>query len=1099
MTTTVLIAHAKGEEAVAEKLAEPIRAAGYNVAYDGSVDIGDSQIGSASKFLSQYVPVVVCATINAMGTRWTKQVANAARNAGAKVFIVEMEQGVDTDAIAFNDSVARYWKSPSQAEKDLVSSLRKHYPPNADADGADDAISFEVKFADLGRILHLTNQSPVARSARKNLFLRHPRWELVCGDAYASRPAVFAELVSAFDRFIAQRQLAKDDLKLPVFWIGGRSGDGKSVLLLQLLRHVISQPDAPTVFMCGGPNDAVRLLSEFRTGMSGRFVIAVDDLHKASDWSAASHAIEHAANVQCDLVLLTCGPTPERTSFIRDKRSLVADTNFDTPDLSQADAVAIGQHLGVWIEAPNEKPPTLVEQVYWGLGGEHDLSRFAASLRERVDSEQEGLLAEVAALTWIDVPFPVDQINPLVKSRIEELAEQTQLHFEEVPGGYRFGHPALVKPIFDALTAERDRNIPLAVRLAKALSSVLRSMDPALHGLVINQIPSRLEQDPGVSPVDVLTALHGFCRSSNIGACIANTTVFRFDRLRLPSAVEQQWISIARTFRDNRSTEPITRARLATALATRERPENRDLDIAYRFLSESKLASHMGYMLTQLLVRKEAQRFLGPAIEWAAKHFDNRTLPNVVEAMLARHHADSRVRHLARRFIAQANVEDLRAQIVSVLSRHFEEESETLIRRWISLRRSSTQAGQILTDLVAKSGSPWIDLAFDWLKALPRRDQAWFRLAGTVIRKIEADHPFADEMRVIAGEAISIDESGELFEAFSERVGELDVSELLEQRIEARWGHHDALSIFAKIWRHSGSPNDRMMARLEQATNWAVELSQPDRPPSKLYSVAANMLVSISTNVGDPSWVPYCLKYLQAVPNGPYSARIAGHLLSSLAVANNGNQRPLDAAEQAFVIEVAWRHAEDEKIYGPDRAGALVGLIRLLWPAEAGRLREAIRLFFDHKVVRGSDFVLGAWLSLPQSRAEAMQLLLDDSVKQQNRIASRAAAAVGNMEVIFDALREPTILEKDAIVLCELLQSGIGDYERRQSAAREAWSRFSMWPDIAVPYLWRGIVRSSIVGSTMRRDLFWPEFKAWYNVSRDKKCSEILAGAGVGL
>lgn len=79
MKIKVLLAHASGEPDKAEQLAAPIRDAGYEVAHEGTVLVGDSVIAEASKLLAEGVPVVLCGTVRAMGTKWARQVANAAR------------------------------------------------------------------------------------------------------------------------------------------------------------------------------------------------------------------------------------------------------------------------------------------------------------------------------------------------------------------------------------------------------------------------------------------------------------------------------------------------------------------------------------------------------------------------------------------------------------------------------------------------------------------------------------------------------------------------------------------------------------------------------------------------------------------------------------------------------------------------------------------------------------------------------------------------------------------------------------------------------------------------------------------------------------
>ncbi len=87
MTWKVLIAHAKNEEEVAEKLAGPIRDAGYEVAHRGTVLVGESFTEGASKVLRSGGPVVLCGTVNAMGTGLAYQLVNAAQKSeGVRVF-----------------------------------------------------------------------------------------------------------------------------------------------------------------------------------------------------------------------------------------------------------------------------------------------------------------------------------------------------------------------------------------------------------------------------------------------------------------------------------------------------------------------------------------------------------------------------------------------------------------------------------------------------------------------------------------------------------------------------------------------------------------------------------------------------------------------------------------------------------------------------------------------------------------------------------------------------------------------------------------------------------------------------------------------------
>ena len=132
MVWQVLIAHADGEEQLVEQLAGPIRNAGYEVAHRGTVMVGESVTGEASKVLSTGGPVVLCGTVRAMGTGWAHRLVNAARrHPQVRVFAVQMEKEAYLDQLSLDGTAGMYWQDPSKAVRDLVASLQTYYPLDA--------------------------------------------------------------------------------------------------------------------------------------------------------------------------------------------------------------------------------------------------------------------------------------------------------------------------------------------------------------------------------------------------------------------------------------------------------------------------------------------------------------------------------------------------------------------------------------------------------------------------------------------------------------------------------------------------------------------------------------------------------------------------------------------------------------------------------------------------------------------------------------------------------------------------------------------------------------------------------------------------------
>ncbi len=130
MTTwKILIAHAKGEEHFAEQLAVPLREAGYKVAHQGTVLVGESVVEEASKVLNLGGPVVLCGTVRAVGTPLARRLVRATQHyPGVRVFAVQMEEDADIKAVTFGETIAHYWQDPAKAIDDLLAALHRHYP-----------------------------------------------------------------------------------------------------------------------------------------------------------------------------------------------------------------------------------------------------------------------------------------------------------------------------------------------------------------------------------------------------------------------------------------------------------------------------------------------------------------------------------------------------------------------------------------------------------------------------------------------------------------------------------------------------------------------------------------------------------------------------------------------------------------------------------------------------------------------------------------------------------------------------------------------------------------------------------------------------------
>jgi HEAT repeat protein len=175
----VLIAHAEGDDEFAERLAGPIRAAGYHVVHHGTVLVGESLREEVTRVLTAGGPVVLCGTIRAMGTTWAQSVVNAARGfSGVRVFGVQIERDANLRYLTFDTEVASFWLDPDRATNEVVAALRKYYPvePGANSSSPVSDPAAEHRFRDLlleaCDIIDLANMPTDRQLVTRHLTLR---------------------------------------------------------------------------------------------------------------------------------------------------------------------------------------------------------------------------------------------------------------------------------------------------------------------------------------------------------------------------------------------------------------------------------------------------------------------------------------------------------------------------------------------------------------------------------------------------------------------------------------------------------------------------------------------------------------------------------------------------------------------------------------------------------------------------------------------------------------------------------------------------------------------------------------------------------------
>lgn len=178
MNRKVLIAHADGEEHLAEKLVVPLQEAGYEVAYRGTVKVGESVVEEASKVLGLGGPVILCGTVKATGTGWAHWVVNSAAYSRdtVRVFPVQMEENAFLGWIGADTVIAKFWQDPAKAVEDLLAAMGHYYPLDETQIQAQCCDSAEKRYRNLlldsCDIVNMGNLPEDRRIAQRELKLR---------------------------------------------------------------------------------------------------------------------------------------------------------------------------------------------------------------------------------------------------------------------------------------------------------------------------------------------------------------------------------------------------------------------------------------------------------------------------------------------------------------------------------------------------------------------------------------------------------------------------------------------------------------------------------------------------------------------------------------------------------------------------------------------------------------------------------------------------------------------------------------------------------------------------------------------------------------
>jgi hypothetical protein len=277
---------------------------------------------------------------------------------------------------------------------------------------------------------------------------------------FRERPEIWTALLGAFTSWLetCERSAGKG-AKIPVFWIGGRSGDGKSVLLLQLLAHCVRTSMRPVFYL----GDRMRLPdavnhAQRQNPLAPLLLVASDDLYDLPDRATWEYRLTQACQLGAPrIAIVTAGPTDQMELFLARLRPVIRVAEFRVPALDQVEARAFVDWFAARRGTPTRWSPNdnvLLVLLMFQLGHGEGFTDFALRFRRRLENAGifEAMRTTVALnALYLDAPEELLRTDDQ-RAALERMCDEDQLHFrqgDDATGGrVRIAHAHIAWQLF---------------------------------------------------------------------------------------------------------------------------------------------------------------------------------------------------------------------------------------------------------------------------------------------------------------------------------------------------------------------------------------------------------------------------------------------------------------------------------------------------------------------------------------------------------------------------------------------------------------------------------------------------------------------------
>ncbi|UVC15550.1 hypothetical protein [Mesorhizobium onobrychidis] len=312
------------------------------------------------------------------------------------------------------------------------------------------------------------------------LFTRpRPRLDDLVGGRFRVRPQQLANIVAAAHAWLGAlcEAYGADDHRLPVFWIDGRSGDGKSILLLQLVEALVTSGRLASVTELLGLAEFEAWLAScvrWSSGTQQAEISFLDDLPAEIDLFALDKVVDDGFYRGTPYVgLITCGTDDLYRIFSTSERLALTRFSLPAPDAAEYDAFHLWAEvrLGRPLVDPAVNQPSLAAFMLALTIEEQPETNSQISAR----SEAFARVRSVAAANALGFAAPAELVTPADVAKFAQYWTDVELSAQEQEDGLRLAHAEVIWPIYIRGINRTDVGGEWGRDLARVLAAQLRA------------------------------------------------------------------------------------------------------------------------------------------------------------------------------------------------------------------------------------------------------------------------------------------------------------------------------------------------------------------------------------------------------------------------------------------------------------------------------------------------------------------------------------------------------------------------------------------------------------------------------------------------